>query len=251
MLNGHFRFDKGEPLISPAVISVNYLPVFKEIVTKPNNVRLRSEPSETRMATDKARTLMWMVQDRENKKLEVLHKIKEQAFEIVDKSANDEELESAIKSLKDFVFGRDADFSSQFIKSGPIEYNINDARGPELEFDVESYMESKIRVPKKIKSPPPRVQHVDPEEIERFDFKTGEKKLEEEAVHYEIDEREFLSFTDKCGRIALDKAGPNNKNSEKINLSEFADHDSAIEDSDPYDFTKTISIAIAKSDESN
>lgn len=116
---------KDGPLISPYNISFDFIPVFHDKPYAENHIIRRKEPKETRMATDKVRTLMWMTQDRENKKkISMINvgNIVDETINLMDKNKNEwtnNFIDSFFESVADFCVPRKCDNEKVDV---PVEY---------------------------------------------------------------------------------------------------------------------------------
>ena len=105
----NFSFDKGGPLTLPSYIYASVNPIFTEFANKPNEIPLRKEPKNTRMAADNMRTLLWMVTDREFRKQETCHETQAPVNKIgsgvVSEGLDDEQISQTVNLINDLNFG--------------------------------------------------------------------------------------------------------------------------------------------------
>uniref|UniRef100_A0AC34F0G2 Uncharacterized protein n=1 Tax=Panagrolaimus sp. ES5 TaxID=591445 RepID=A0AC34F0G2_9BILA len=136
------RLDKGSPLILPSDIKNSMIPQFKEIASKPNEILLRKEPRDTRMAADNMRTLLWMTSERESRKLESLQSSQDLLSSILNDIQNgkidDEQIDNAIQLVSDMNIGESTNAdNSTTQQSGIIECVVLNT---ELDVKSENYI---------------------------------------------------------------------------------------------------------------
>uniref|UniRef100_A0A914Z8Y5 Uncharacterized protein n=1 Tax=Panagrolaimus superbus TaxID=310955 RepID=A0A914Z8Y5_9BILA len=205
------RLDKGSPLILPSNIKNSMIPKFKEIASKSNEIILRKEPRDTRMAADNMRTLLWMTSERESRKLEIIQGSQDLLSSILNDIQNgkidDEQIDNAIQLVSDMNIGEATNGdNSKHNESGIIECIV-----PNTALDVKSdnYIPKVQKHSiKAIISYRSQVKN-DTDEFDGLDFDDGDidSPLDESSLNEISDEEEGASEDHQT--IFVNKSGEN------------------------------------------